>query len=423
MLPEYITKIEGHGVLNIHFKQCQARLEVSEGERLFEAVLLGQDVLKAPFITSRICGVCPTAHNLASINAIENGLDIKVTLIDRELRNLMLSGQIIFSHLLHLFFLVLPDYYQVPSALEIAQKYPAEYHIALNIKRLSDKLLTVIGGRPIHPTLTTVGGFLKYPAKGDLVTLREDIESTLDEIADFVKIFSMVDIPKAERETEYLAIDSGEYDLSGEEVRSTSGLIFKTIDYKNNIKERVTDYSTAKFGYLANDGGFLVGALARIVLHGGDKLNPKARKLYQSLFNEPLSAQKHNPFNNICAQAIELMHFTENSAQIIDGLLDKDIPKKPIKINIPKPSKPIWGIGAIEAPRGTLYHAYEIDTNGKIINADIVTPTVQNLTSVEEDAENLLKTLQLDQKSQNICIKELEMLIRAYDPCITCSVH
>src|SRR3990172_9937397 len=199
MLPEYITKIEGHGVLNIHFKECRARLEITEGERLFEAVLLGQDAIRAPFITSRICGVCPTAHNLASIKAIENGLNIKIDETTQDLRKLLLSGQIIFSHLLHLFFLVLPDYYQVPSALKIAEKYPAEYHLALNLKRLSDKLLTVIGGRPIHPTLTTVGGFLKFPPKGELVTLREDINEVLDEAKDFVKIFSQISLPKLSR--------------------------------------------------------------------------------------------------------------------------------------------------------------------------------------------------------------------------------
>src|SRR3990167_9081841 len=186
MLPEYVTKIEGHGVLNIHFKECRARLEISEGERLFEAVLLGQDATRAPFITSRICGVCPTAHNLASIKAIENALSIKPDPITVELRELMLSGQIIFSHLLHLFFLVLPDYYQVASALKIAKKFPAEYHLALNLKRLSDKLLTTIGGRPIHPTTTMIGGFLKLPDKGELITLKDDIEDVLDEAQDLI---------------------------------------------------------------------------------------------------------------------------------------------------------------------------------------------------------------------------------------------
>ncbi len=423
MLPEYITKIEGHGVLNIHFKECKARLEVSEGERLFEAVLLGQDASKAPFITSRICGVCPTAHNLASIKAIENGLGIKIAPIDIELRNLMLSGQVVFSHLLHLFFLVLPDYYQVSAALDIAQKYPAEYHIALNLKRLSDHLLTVIGGRPIHPTLTTIGGFLKYPAKGDLITLREDINGVIDEAHDFVKIFSKIQTPKPKRETDYLVMDSGIYQLYEGNIISTSGQKFSPADYKSHIKEKVKDYSTAKFGYLANDESFLVGALARLAIHKSNKLNPKARDLFKELIKEEFSPKKHNPFNNIVAQAIELMHFLEESGKIIDRLLSDNIPTSPTKLIIPKPSQPVWGIAAIEAPRGTLYHAYEISKDSKITNADIVTPTVQNLTSIEDDAETLLKSLRLDKKDQKICVKELEMLIRAYDPCITCSVH
>lgn len=423
MLPGYITKIEGHGVLNIHFKECKARLEVTEGERLFEAVLLGQAATRAPFITSRICGVCPTAHNLASIKAVENALGIKISPIDAELRNLLLAGQIIFSHLLHLFFLVLPDYYQVSSALEIAEKFPAEYHIALNLKRLSDQLLAAIGGRPIHPTLTTVGGFLKYPQKGSLVTLREEIDQVTDEAEDFVKIFAQIQIPQTERQIEYLAMDIGQYQLYDGDIVSTSGKKFTPFSYKSHIKEKVKDYSTAKFGYLSNDGGFLVGALARLTIHKSNKLNPQAKRLFQKYFQEEFSPAKHNPFNNILAQAIELMHFLEEAGKIIDKLLATDIRVVPAKINIPKLSKPNWGIGAVEAPRGTLYHAYEINPDGKIVNADIVTPTVQNLTSIEEDAENLLRTLQLDKKSPNICVRELEMLIRAYDPCITCSVH
>ncbi len=423
MLPDYITKIEGHGVLNIRFKECKARLEVTEGERLFEAVLLGQDVTRAPFITSRICGVCPTAHNIVSIKAMENALGIKADEITIEFRKLMLSGQIIFSHLLHLFFLVLPDYYQVSSALEIAEKFPAEYHVALNIKRLSDKLLTVVGGRPIHPTLTTIGGFLKFPEKGDLITLRQDIVDILDEAEDLVKIFSQIKIPQIRRQTEYLVLNGGDYQLYDGEVISSSGLKFSPQDYKNYIKEKIKNYSTAKFGYLKDDGEFLVGALARLAFYKSDKLNSKAHRLFKKYFVEEFSPKQHNPFNNIFAQAIELLHFLEEASKIIDRLLDLDIPTTSPKIIMPKILKPTWGIAAIEAPRGILYHAYEIDTSGKILNADIITPTVQNLTSLEEDAETLLRALELDKKEQNACVKELEMLIRAYDPCITCSVH
>ncbi len=418
MLPEYVTRIEGHGVLNIHFKECRARLEVTEGERLFEAVLLGQNFLRAPFITSRICGVCPTAHNIASIKAVENALGIKVDETTVDLRKLMLSGQIIFSHLLHLFFLVLPDYYQVSSALEIAQKFPAEYHLALNLKRLSDKLLTVVGGRPIHPTTTTVGGFLKFPQKGELITLKDEIESVLDEAEDFVKIFNQISYPQIRRESEYLTLnDHQSYTVYDGPVVSSLGDQFEVQNYRQEIKEQIKAYSTAKFGR-RQERSVNVGALARIALMK-EKLNPKAQSLSQN-FNP--QDKTHNPFDNVKAQAIELMHFLEESAKIIDRLLE-NIPEKPAKIEIPKPSKPTWGVAAIEAPRGTLYHAYEIDTNGKIINADIVTPTVQNLTSLEKDAEILLHALKLDQNNQKVCIRELEMLIRAYDPCITCSVH
>ncbi|MBM2820432.1 MAG: Oxidored q6 protein [Candidatus Berkelbacteria bacterium] len=417
-LPDYVTKIEGHGVLNIHFKECHARLEVTEGERLFEAVLLGQNATRAPFITSRICGVCPTAHNLASIAAVENALNIEPDKLTLELRKLMLAGQVIFSHLLHLFFLVLPDYYNVPSALALADKFPAEYHLALNLKRLSDHLLTVVGGRPIHPTTTTVGGFIQYPAKGDLVTLQNEIADVLDEAQDFVKIFMSIEYPEYRRGSEYLSLKNDEYDLLGDIVISSSGGQFSPKDYKNEIKETIKDYSTAKFG-THKEKPFNVGAIARVGLFY-DKLNPKAKGLAGDF--RP-NSQSHNAFENVKAQAIELMHFLEEADKSIVNLLNVEIPEKPAAISLPKLSQNTWGIGAVEAPRGTLYHAYEIGPNDKIINADIVTPTVQNLTSVEADAEALLHSLKLDLKTQNICVIELEKLIRAYDPCITCSVH
>ncbi len=417
-LPDYITKIEGHGVLNIHFKECKARLEVTEGERLFEAVLLGQNATRAPFITSRICGVCPTAHNLASITAVEDALKINPDETIIILRKLMLSGQVVFSHLLHLFFLVLPDYYHVPSALDLANKFPSEYHLALNLKRLSDHLLTVVGGRPIHPTTSTVGGFVKYPDKGDLVTLRNEITDVLDEAADFVKIFMEIKYPEYRRQSEYLSLKNDNYDLLGNTVISSSGSQFEPKNYREEIKETIKEYSTAKFGS-HQEKPFNVGAIARVSLFY-DQLNPKAKALAGNFRPDP---QNHNNFENIKAQAIELMHFLEEAALMIDKLLDIDIPEKPPAIMLPKLSQNTWGIGAIEAPRGTLYHAYEIDPNGKIVNADIVTPTVQNLTSIEADAEALLRSLKLDQNKQNVCVVELEKLIRAYDPCITCSVH
>jgi len=417
-LPDYVTKIEGHGVLNIHFKECKARLEVTEGERLFEAVLLGQDATRAPFITSRICGICPTAHNLASIFAVENALKIQPDEITIELRKLMLSGQVVFSHLLHLFFLVLPDYYNVPSALDLADKFPAEYHLALNLKRLSDHLLTVVGGRPIHPTTTTVGGFIKYPAKGELVTLQNEITDVLDEAADFVKIFMDIEYPEYRRASEYLTLKNNTYDLLGDIVISSSGNKFEPKNYREEIKETVKDCSTAKFG-THEEKPFNVGALARVSVLGS-MLNPKAKGLASDFKPAP---QHHNAFENIKAQVIELMHFLEEADKLIGELLNMEISEKPPAISLPKLTQPTWGVGAVEAPRGTLYHAYEINPNGKIINADIVTPTVQNLTSIEADAEALLHALKLDQKVQNICVIELEKLIRAYDPCITCSVH
>ena len=417
-IPDYITKIEGHGILNINFKEQQIQLEIQEGERLFEGVLWDQPAIRAPFITSRICGICPTAHNLASLKAVENALGIEPDEVAINFRKLLLANQIIFSHLLHLFFFVLPDYYNVKNSFELARRWPAEFHIVLNLKRISDKILTLVGGRPIHPTKTTLGGFLSYPSKDELVSLRQEIIDVLDEAQDLINIFIELEYPQILRQTEYLCLDNeNEYSFYEGNIVSSQDDKFPPEDYRDEITEIIKPYSTAKFGQ-RRDKRINVGALARISLHH-QHLNIVAERYFEKIKNRGFSAKTHNPFNNNLAQSIEILHFLEESIKIIDKLLDLSWPNKQEKINIQNPQKLTWGIAAIEAPRGTLYHAYEIGKNGKIINADILTPTVQNLTSIEKDAEELLK-MTGDKKQ---AIKELEMLVRAYDPCITCSVH
>lgn len=417
IIPDYITKIEGHGTLRISFKEERAELWIEEGERLFEGILLERSAKEAPFITSRICGICPTAHNLASLKAIEDGLGIEPDGIVIKFRKLLLSGQIIFSHILHLFFLVLPDFWPARDPSQLARKYPAEFHLALNLKRLSDQILSVVGGRPIHPTLTTLGGFLRWPEKGELVSLVREIEDVTDEAKDLVKIFANLKYPKIIRETEYLSIEEGEdYPLYHGRIVSNKNSSFLPSEYKKEISEKIKPYSTAKFGR-RNKRSFRVGAQARVSLFY-QRLNPIAQK---ALLESKITFPSFNPFDNNFAQAVEILHFLEEAIKIIYQLLEMKWPKKSFSSFAPKPKTGRWGIGVVEAPRGTLYHAYQIDKEGKIKNADILTPTVQNLSNLEDDAKILLeKTVSLPKEERK---RLLEMLVRSYDPCITCAVH
>lgn len=409
----YITNIEGHGRLHIDFAAERMHLEINEGERLLEGLLIGKKYDLAPYMTSRICGVCPTAHNLTSLKAIEDAFGLKISDYDLMLRKILLNAQIIQSHLLHLFFLVLPDYSQNSSGLELAQQFPAEFHLALNIKRICDQILTVIGGRAVHPTNTCVGGFLKYPKQNELSSLREGLYDTIDEVEDLVKIFGALKPYNFFNRTNYVAPKSeNDYELYDIRTLKAKNQDFVPKNYKKYIKEKVSDHSTAKYALFA-DEPFMVGALAR-VHNNNEVLSKSARKTYQTYKKQ---LESSNPFYNNLAQAIEILNCYENNLSLLNNLMGnyKGGEKPEIKIRAGE------GLGIVEAPRGTLYHYYKIDGTGKIIYADIITPTVQNLANLERDCQKLLRiTGKLPNKKRRELI---ERLIRAYDPCITCSVH
>jgi len=410
----YIAKIEGHGKLNINFRQNKLNLEIDEGERLLEELLIGKSYTLAPYMTSRICGVCPTAHNLTAIKAVENAFSIKIPAQVTSLRKILLNTQIIQSHLLHLFFLVLPDYYNTSSAMEIIKKYPAEFHIALNIKRLCDKILTIIAGRAVHPTNTCVGGFNKYPTQDELSQIRDTLYDSIDEVEDLVKIFTQITFYNLSCPTNYLgaAQNNNNYDFySCKKIISSDGK-FSSSKFKNKVKEFVSFSSTAKYALL-NDKSFMVGALSRINC-SGKYLKGKAKEYYIA-YKDKLTS--NNPFYNNLAQAIEMLQAYQDSLDIISDLIKNCKTPKPISIKV----KAGIGFALVEAPRGLLFHYYKINKKGIITKADIITPTVQNIANMERDCQKLLE---LTEKLPDTSRQELiEQLIRAYDPCMTCSVH
>lgn len=415
IVPDYICKIEGHGVLNIQFHEKRARLEVSEGERLFEGFMLGRKYIDAPFITSRICGVCPTVHCLTSICALERALDIEVSTETEMLRKVLLAAQMLQSHALHMFFLALPDYLDVDDAVEIARKFPDEFHIALNLKHFGDKVVEVIGGRAVHPMTPQVSGFDALPTKDELQGLLEEAEGLMGDAEKSIALFDGLEYPVLIRPTQYLAArKKGEfavYDASV--IGSNITKDFEVMQYDKHIKEIVKDYSTAKFS-TKEQRGFMVGSQARIDINR-DHLFPGAKRALLETDSESLT---NNPYYNNLAQAIEILHFLEETVVLLKELLTTDLENaRPFDYEIGAG----YGVGACEAPRGTLYHAYRLDNEGIITYCNIITPTAQNLTNIEEDAKKLLEENKTDSHEKQI--KLLDMLIRAYDPCISCSVH
>ena len=403
--PSDFTKgIEGHGVLKINLKKREAKFAVEESERLVEGLLLGKDFGLAPFITSRICGICPVAHNLCSLSALENALKIEVSKETLILRKILLSGQIIKSHLLHLFFLVLPDYAGVKSSIELSKKYPAEFHLMLNLKRIADEILKTVGGSPIFPSKTMVGGFRNPPQINKLLAVRSSIFEVVDEAQDLIKLFASLEAPNLKVKTVFAHI-----------LPSKNSYPFYPGRFPQTIKEIVRKGSTAKIGVLKGGKIMKVGALSRLS-HFAKALNPKAKEAFHQF-----PPDFNNPFYNNLAQAIEILHFLEETINLIEKLSDKDLNKSKGIEKVNLPSKIVFGSSCLEAPRGILFHQVKINSQGKLIDYNIIPPTQINLASLEREAQKLI---QKQKGATPLQIKrQIEQLIRAFDPCITCAVH
>lgn len=421
--PDFIAKIEGHGTLKINFKEKKVLFEVAESERLIEGLLIGKDFLQAPFVNSRICGICPVAHNLCSWLAIENALSIKVSQETIILRKILLAAQIIKSHTLHLFFLVLPDYGKTKSAIDFSKKYPAEFHLMLNLKRATDKILEIVGGSPMFPSNTMLGGFKNPPEMEKLFLIKNFIFEVIDEAEDLIKIFSNLKIPELKTDTKFLTIAPGD---------NSYPLYPASLDFVKNelIKEIIKKNSPAKLGVLKNGEVVKTGAIARLnCFHS--MLNLKAKRAFQKL-----DFDFQNPFNNNLAQAIEILHFLEEIINLIDEISIKNLKNAKgidfLKTPCILKQKLVVGNACIEAPRGILFHQTKIDFQGKIIDYNIIPPTQINLACLEKETQELIKKQKKNSsphsakgfgETRQKQKKEIQELIRAFDPCITCAVH
>lgn len=411
-----VPKIEGHATFYAHLragKVDKARIIGLDGDRFVEKILFGRRYTEIPVITSRICGICPVIHNVTSTKAVEASLGIKVSEQTETLRKLMLCGQMIQSHSLHLYLLVLPDFMGVSSSFELQKNHPEIFKDAVKLKNYADSIIETIGGRAVHPVSNIPGGFLKFPEISSLRKLLEIGKQRLELGKKTLKLFQSFGYPEVRGNVKYSALScSNEYAYYSGDVTTSSGEKFPAKDYKKYIYEEVLPYNRAKFGTFKGEE-MVVGAIARL------NINKKLlEKRIGNLESDLEIRQKFdNPFDNIIAQAIENYFFIAESIEIIERLIKNGISEE----KIAEPKEFGEGAAACEAPRGTLFHYYKFDKEGMLEKCDIVTPTVQNLPALECDMKKLGPLLKnLDDVDR---IELIEMLIRAYDPCITCATH
>ncbi|MBI5676714.1 MAG: Ni/Fe hydrogenase subunit alpha [Nitrospirae bacterium] len=415
---KHLSRVEGHG--NIHIKirngkLQEARWEVIETPRFFEVMLAGKNWDNAPWITGRICGICSIGHTLASIRAIENAFKIIPDEQTQKLRLLLKHMETLQSHSLHLCLLALPDFLNAGSIFPLIKSHEDVVLHAAKIKGLANDICDCIGGRRMHPTRTVVGGFTKLPEKEELSLFSERLKGLTNDLMAVADLFSGLKVPDFRRETEYVSLKGEDhYPFIGGDIVSSDGVRKREEEYKEVTNEYIVPQSTAKWCRLSRES-FAVGALAR-VNNNFEFLHPAAKDIAGRFGLVPVN---HNPFMNNIAQLVESVHVVMDSIRLIDELLSSTF-KEPRQEVKPRSGK---GVGAVEVPRGILYHCYEFDDKGKILRSDCVIPTGQNHANIQHDLEALAEELAEKGKENKEIELMASMLVRAYDPCISCSVH
>ncbi|MGD9108000.1 MAG: Ni/Fe hydrogenase subunit alpha [Gammaproteobacteria bacterium] len=412
----HITRVEGHGnikvdVQNGELKEC--KLEIVEAPRFFEAMLKGRHYDEAALITSRICGICSAGHQLASLAASEDAFGIQISEQEKCLRRLLNVGEYFESHVLHVYFLAVPDFVGAKSVLPLVNTHKDVVVRALQLKKLGHHVGNLIAGRLIHSMATNVKAMTKIPTDAILEEIIDSLKKAKKQLKEDIKTLQTLKVPAFERETEYVSLyKPGDYALIWGNIYSSDTGETSYKNYLEMTNEYLVDHSTAKRTKHHRDS-FMVGALARFN-NSHEWLSNDAKQAAADL---GLKAPCYNSYMITVAQFVELFHIADDGIKAAEELLNMQRKLEDRSFSV----KAGTGVGAVEVPRGILYHEYTYDDKGYMQKANCIIPTGQNLNNIENDFRALLPTV-LDKSQEEITLL-LEMMVRAYDPCISCSTH
>ncbi|MCL6451446.1 MAG: Ni/Fe hydrogenase subunit alpha [Acetobacteraceae bacterium] len=416
----YLARVEGEGGLDVVVSGGQItdlRLRVFEPPRFFEGFLVGRSYQEVPDFVSRICGICPVSHQLTSILALEAALGVEVPPEVTALRKLFALSQYIQSHALHAYLLAAPDFLGYPSVIELAQDHPALAARALSLKRVGNDLTALIGGREVHPVGAVVGGFPRAPTPRALLAIKERLEQARGEALETVGAIAGIKPPEFSRPTEFVALTQpDQYAVNGGRAVSNRGLEMTAAEYKKKITQTQVPHSNAYHYTVAGRESFMVGPLARVNLNARS-LMPAAQ---EALSRCGVAFPSDNPFTSIHARVIELVHSVEECISLIDRLAPA-LPRRGGPLLAEVKVKAGEGAAFTEAPRGLLYHSYTLNSRGLVERADIVTPTAHNLRRMEDDLWQFVPRV-IDRPLEEATLA-CEMVVRNYDPCISCATH
>ena len=412
---DYLARVEGEGALYLKIedkKLTDVKLKIFEPPRFFEAFLRDREYTEAPDITARICGICPIAYQMSAVHAMENAFGVKVTGPLRDLRRLIYCGEWIESHILHAFMLHAPDFLGYQDAIQIAKDHKELIENVLRFKKIGNEIMTVLGGREIHPINVKVGGFYKVPRKKELKSVQDNLKWARNFAIEAVRFVAKLAFPDFERNYDFVALQHpDEYPFNEGRIISNKGLDIDASQYDDHFEEQHVKHSNALHSVLKERDSYFVGPMARYSLNH-DQLPKIARELAKEA---GLGKTCINPFKSIIIRCIESLFAVDEALRIIENY---EMPDQPaIKVE----PRAATGYACTEAPRGILYHRYQVDEKGIIQDAKIVPPTSQNQKTIENDLWAFVPEHmdQTDDQLQWQC----EQAIRNYDPCISCATH
>jgi sulfhydrogenase subunit alpha len=410
-----LARVEGEGALYVKIRDnavVDVKLKIFEPPRFFEAFLRGRPYSDAPDFTSRICGICPIAYQMSAVQAIEDAFGISVGGQLRALRRLIYCGEWIESHALHVYMLHAPDFLGYADALRMSKDYPEIVKDGLQLKKIGNEIVSLIGGREIHPINVRVGGFYKVPSKKEMEPLIKKLTWARETALKTVKWVSTLPFPEFDQDYEFISLcHAHEYPLNEGRIISNKGLNITVREYDDHFTEEHAPYTNALQSVLKERGSYVVGPLARYNLNF-DRLSPRARQAAESAGLGPTCS---NPFKSIIVRSVEILYACDEAIRLIEAY------ETPERSSVDVQPRAATGYGCTEAPRGLLYHRYTFDGEGEILDTAIIPPTSQNQKTIENDLYHFIPAL-LDLPDDQLTW-QCEQAIRNYDPCISCATH
>ncbi|MDN7023486.1 Ni/Fe hydrogenase subunit alpha [Methanoculleus sp. FWC-SCC1] len=432
-----VTRIEGHAGVKIYLNDAgeveSAHFQVVE-LRGFEKFLIGAAVEEAPRITPRICGICPSAHHLAAAKATDQIFSVEPPATGRNLRELLNLGQFIHSHALHFFMLAAPDFligHEAPAeernVLGLAKRSPDIAKKAIAVRKFGQRLSEAIGGKPIHPGNALPGGMsmpLSESRRTELLAMAEESLGIAREGWEIARgLLDDVDQRYGSVDTAFMGMSDGgvfsTYNGAVEMIGRDGSRLgsFAGPEYTDYIDEYSEPWSYLKFARFTSGDYYRVGPLARlnIIEKMGSEHADAALAEYRGAFGR--HTQTTLAYN--IARYIEFMACCEKAVSFLSdgGITGEDV-RTPVQA-----VKNRRGVGIIEAPRGTLVHDYSVDENGMIEHCNLIVATCQNNYAMDRGVEDMARRVVENGAVTESAANRIEMVIRAYDPCISCATH